>query len=189
MKPTVDIERMSDETLVQEIIKSRNSAFFAVLYDRYASQVFNKCLGFAKSKVEAEDLTHDIFIKLFVKLSTFKGKAKFSTWLYSFTYNYCVNYVQRDAYKNKEVVSEVESKDTTTEISDAELFEIKTANLKTAMDQIDPKHKMILLLKYQDECSIKEIQELLNLNESAVKMRLKRAKESVMEVYKNCNNG
>ena len=81
MKTAVNIGQLSDESLVEEIIKTKDSALFAELYDRYAPKVYNKCMGFAKSKVEAEDLTHDIFIKVYVKLNSFKGNAKFSTWL------------------------------------------------------------------------------------------------------------
>jgi RNA polymerase sigma-70 factor (ECF subfamily) len=51
LKPSVKIDQLSDEELVIEIIKTKDSALFAELYDRYASVVYNKCLGFAKSKV------------------------------------------------------------------------------------------------------------------------------------------
>ena len=107
MKSAVKTDQLSDEELVSEIIKTKDSTLFAILYDRYAPKVYNKCLGFAKSKVQAEDLTHDIFIKLYVKLNSFKGTSKFSTWLYSFTYNFCVNFVQRDSYKNKDRLMKV----------------------------------------------------------------------------------
>ena len=177
-------QKLSDEDLVKQIALTKDSILFAELYDRFAPKVFNKCLGFAKSKVEAEDLTHDIFIKLFVKIDSFKGNSKFSTWLYSFTYNFCVNYVQRNAYKNKEQVKEVVIKeDTAAEVSDNELLQIKADKLNMVLSAIDPKDKMILLMKYQDELSIKEIQEVLGIGQSAVKMRIKRAKESAMEVY------
>lgn len=86
---------ISDEELVSQIASSSDSQSFAILYDRYSNTVYNKCLSFVKSKEEAQDITHDIFIKLYFKLSSFKGNAKFSTWLYSFTYNFCVNHVQR----------------------------------------------------------------------------------------------
>lgn len=82
---------ISDEELVSQIASSSDSQSFAILYDRYSNTVYNKCLSFVKSKEEAQDITHDIFIKLYFKLSSFKGNAKFSTWLYSFTYNFCVN--------------------------------------------------------------------------------------------------
>lgn len=179
------IHQLSDEDLVKEIVQTKNSVLFAELYDRFAQTIYNRCLGFAKSKVEAEDLTHDIFIKLFVKLDMFKGNSKFSTWLYSFTYNFCVNYVQRNPYKNKEEVKEVVVKESSEiEVSDDEILRIKADKLKKVLSIIDPKDKMILLLKYQDELSIKEIQEVLSIGQSAVKMRIKRAKANAMEIYR-----
>jgi len=178
---------LSDEELVYKIVETNNTHLFAVLYDRYSSVVYNKCYGFSKNKEEAQDLTHDVFIRLFVKLRTFKGKSKFSTWLYSFTYNFCVNYVQRDAHKKKEKKTIVtdQVKDTTSfdEIDDATLFELKSDKLAKAMQIIDPNDKMILLMKYQDDLSIKEISEVLEIGESAVKMRLKRAKGKVVNIY------
>ena len=180
--------KLSDEELVKEIILTKNSELFSELYDRYAGTVFNKCLSFAKNKVEAEDLTHDIFIKLYVKLNSFKGTSKFSTWLYSFTYNFCVNYVQRNSYKNKEKVDdEIIERNASVidEISDDDIYQLKVEKLQKVLSIIDSKDKMILLMKYQDDLSIKEIKEALGIGESAVKMRLKRAKEKVMEIYKD----
>ena len=186
LKPSVDLGQLTDEELVNEIVKTKDSLLFAELYDRYAPKVYNKCLGFAKDKVEAEDLTHDIFIKLFVKLKSFQGKSKFSTWLYSFTYNFCVNFIQRNTYKNKEQVDDLiveKNASVVDEISDHEILQLKSNKLKKALSIIDAKDNMILLMKYQDELSIKEIKDALEIGESAVKMRLKRAKEKVLEVY------
>lgn len=178
---------MSDEELISKIISTNDSYLFSQLYDRYVGVVYNKCLGFSKSKEEAQDLTHDIFLKLFVKLRSFKGKSKFSTWLYSFTYNHCVNYVQRDSEKKKPKVPIDVYLDTftTEEVSDDDLFSLKAKKLKFVLEKIDVNDKVILLLKYQDDLSIKEIQSILGIGESAVKMRLKRAKEKVIVIYNN----
>ncbi len=187
MKAT-EITKLTDEELVSKIVQTNNTHLFAVLYDRYASVVYNKCYGFAKSREEAEDLTHDVFIRLFVKLRTFKGRSKFSTWLYSFTYNFCVNYVQRNVHKKQEkvtvVTDQVKEDSSIEEIDDATLFALKSDQLAKALEMIDPNEKMVLLMKYQDDMPIKEIAQLLELGESAVKMRLKRAKEKVVEICK-----
>ena len=187
MKSTDDITLLSDNELIEKIVKANDTHLFAVLYDRHVSLVYNKCYGFANSKEEAQDLTHDVFIKLFVKLRTFKGTSKFTTWLYSFTYNFCVNYVTRNNYKKNEKNFEDEISDNSDEIDSTEevLFEMKTEKLKKALNLIDPHEKMILLLKYQDDFSIAEISEALEIGDSAVKMRLKRAREKVINVYKN----
>lgn len=185
---TQSVHNLTDEELVFKIVETNNSQLFAVLYDRFSKVVYNKCYGFSKNKEEAEDLTHDVFIRLFVKLKTFKGNSKFSTWLYSFTYNFCVNYVQRNAHKKKEkvtvVTDQIKEDDATEEIDDAQLLELKSEKLAKALMLIDVKEKMILLMKYQDDMSIREISEALDLGESAVKMRIKRAKQKVITAYK-----
>ncbi|SDX41356.1 RNA polymerase sigma-70 factor, ECF subfamily [Lutibacter oricola] len=188
MNSKKDIALLSDNELVERIVKTNNTNLFSVLYDRHVNSVYNKCYGFASSKEEAQDLTHDVFIKLFVKLRTFKGTSKFSTWLYSFTYNFCVNYVTRNNYKKNEKNFEGEIPDDETEeldSSESALFGLKTEKLSKAMELIDPSDKMILLMKYQDDFSVKELSTALEIGESAVKMRLKRAREKVISVYKN----
>ena len=86
---------LSDEELVEQIVKTKNDILFGVLYERFAHVVYNKCYGFTKTKEEAQDLTQEVFVKLFVKLPSFSGRSKFSTWLYAFTYNLCVDYVKK----------------------------------------------------------------------------------------------
>jgi len=177
---------LSDEELVEQIVANNDPLLFGKLYDRYAKMVYNKCFGFATSESEAEDLTQDVFLQLFIKLRTFKGRSKFSTWLYSFTYNFCVNYVNRNKQRKMSdqsvQVDETEYK-LTEEIPDESLFEMKADKLKKSLALLSAEDKSILLLKYQDGASIKELVTLLELGESAVKMRIKRAKERLLEIY------
>ncbi|NRB59148.1 MAG: RNA polymerase sigma factor [Winogradskyella sp.] len=179
--------KVSDEALVEAIIKTNDTLLFEVLYDRHATMVYNKCNGFANSVDEAKDLTQDVFLRVFVKLSSFKGKSKFSTWLYSFTYNHCVNYVTRNTAKKIEKKSV--SSDSIENIGEEDLDSTKAfqnmrvEKLQKVMDLISPDDKMIILLKYQDNLSIKELFQALDIGESAVKMRLKRAKEKLIRKY------
>ncbi|TYA78434.1 RNA polymerase sigma factor [Seonamhaeicola marinus] len=189
MKTLDKFKTQSDEDLVKAIVKNNDTLLFEILYDRYSMLVYNKCLGFAKDDDEAKDLAQDIFLKLFVKLASFKGNSKFSTWLYAFTYNHCVNYVTRNTakkfekkavdYKDIENLSEDGYEDENSFLS------MKVDKLKVAIEQISPDEKMILLLKYQDSLSIKEIVTALGIGESAVKMRIKRAKDKLITVYNN----
>lgn len=178
---------MSDEELVRAIISSNDTMLFEILYDRYSKVVYNKCYSFARNQDEAEDLTQDVFLKLFVKLRSFKGNSKFSTWLYAFTYNHCVNYVNRSTAKKiqrNSVDAEVlEYTAYDPQADDREISQLQVGKLKEALELVSPDEKMILLLKYQDGLSIKELTEILDIGESAVKMRLKRAKEKLVIVY------
>lgn len=188
MEPSDKIDKLTDEELVSAIVKTNDTLLFAVLYDRFASLVYNKCYGFAKDGDEAKDLTQDIFLKLFVKLGSFKGKSKFSTWLYAFTYNHCVNYVTRNTAKKfeKKSVDYADIENISEDYDESSDFsQMRVDKLKRALELVSPDEKMILLLKYQDNLSIKEIESVLGVGESAVKMRIKRAKDKLLTVYEN----
>ncbi len=177
---------LSDEELVRRIVKTNNTMLFEVLYDRYSKKVYNKCYGFSRSDDEAEDLTQDVFLMLFVKLGSFKGKSKFSSWLYSLTYNFCVNYVNRNRErKMSDQSDQIETNEHKLNIvvNDGSLFDLRSDKLKKALTLISPEEKTLLLLKYQDDVPIKELCTLLEVGESAVKMRLKRAKARIIETY------
>jgi len=178
--------QLSDEELVERIVAKNDTLLFGVLYDRYVKMVYNKCYGFARSQDEAEDLTQDVFLLLFIKLASFKGRSKFSTWLYSFTYNFCVNYVNRNKQRkmsDKSVPMDATEYKLTDEVPDESIYEMKAHKLEKALVEISAEDKSILLLKYQDGASIKELSNLYEIGESAVKMRLKRAKAKLMETY------
>ena len=188
MQPSNDILKLSDENLVTAIVKDNNTMLFEVLYDRFATVVYNKCYGFSRDEDEAKDLTQDVFLKLFVKLSSFKGQSKFSTWLYAFTYNHCVNYVTRNTAKKfeKQSVDYADIENMSDEVEDSSDFsDMRVDKLKKALELVSSDQKMILLLKYQDNLSIKEIESVLGVGESAVKMRIKRAKAKLLTVYDN----
>lgn len=177
---------MTDEELVRKIVKNNNMMLFEILYDRYSQIIYNKCYGFSKSSAEAQDLTQDVFLQLFVKLGSFKGNSKFSSWVFSFTYNFCVNYVNRNKGRKISDKSDSISDDNdrlSVYIDDDSVLEMRAGKLKKALELIEPEDKTILLLKYQDDVSIKELAMLMNIGESAVKMRLKRAKARIAEVY------
>ncbi|MEM1258218.1 MAG: RNA polymerase sigma factor [Bacteroidota bacterium] len=180
-------DNLTDEELVQNIVAKNDTLLFGVLYDRYARMVYNKCYGFAKSTDEAEDLTQDVFLMLFIKLASFQGRSKFSTWLYSFTYNFCVNYVNRNKQRkmsDKSVSMQDVDYKIPDEVSDERIYEMKANKLEKALEMVAPEDRSILLLKYQDGASIKELADFMELGESAIKMRLKRAKAKLLEIYK-----
>ena len=68
-------------------------------------------------------------------------------------------------------------------IDDKEIFELKIEKLNQSLKELEVEDKSILLMKYQDEFSIKEISESLEIGESATKMRLNRAKSRLLKIY------
>lgn len=177
----MNFNKLSDEQLVFLYLENQSNFYFEQLYDRYADKIYRKCLSFVKDEPKAEDYTHDIFMKLVLNLASYKETAKFSTWLYAITYNYCIDQT-RIAKKINEKPME-EFFDLVDDDDEAELAEMEANRLRKALQQIVPEDKSLLMMKYQDEMSIKEISGNLDISESAVKMRLLRAKDKLKKAY------
>jgi RNA polymerase sigma-70 factor (ECF subfamily) len=132
----------------------------------------------------AQDLTHDILIKAFLKLNTFQGRSSFSTWLYQVSYTHCIDYLRKSKRMKSEELDEehFDSGDddpNQDQIHEKELLELRISRLWEILEEIQPEEKMFLLMKYQDNTSIRDMAEQFEMSESAVKMRLKRIRDKV----------
>lgn len=163
--------------VINSYLGSQASVCFAILYKRYSGKVYSKCISLLKDEALAQDATQEIFTKIFLNLARFSGKSKFSTWVYSISYNYCIDYIRRKK-KQKNLFSDEMEKapDIIDEVPDEELLEMEVYQLRTVLNHLPQGDKAILLMKYQDDMSIREIAGTLSKTESAVKMKIKRAK-------------
>ncbi|MFA6404154.1 MAG: sigma-70 family RNA polymerase sigma factor [Salinivirgaceae bacterium] len=176
---------LTDAEVVNKIVDDKKSELFEVLYHRYEHKVLDKCYSLVKNKQLAKEFTEDIFTKSFEKLSTFNHSAKFSSWLYSITYNYCIDYLRirkkmhyPDWNKQNEIPEIIdETEDDFTDMNYQRLLDI--------LELIHPEEKALLLMKYQDELSLKQIAPALRISEDAAKMRLKRARTRVIYLYRS----
>lgn len=180
----INTKKMTDEQLVVAL-QNGNSAAMGELYSRYYLVVFNKCLSFTKNTDDAADLAQDVMIKVFEKVKSFKGNARFSTWLYSITFNYCTDR-QRKA-KNKrfsslEVQFDLEDQ---SELTLAEALEMgmREEYAGKVLSCIEVEDRELLLMKYQHNRSIQELQAMYGLSASAIKMRLLRARAKAVSQY------
>ncbi len=167
---------LTDEEVIKRYLETSERKYYSILYDRYSNKVFGKCISLLKSESKAEDATQDIFIKILLNLSKFSGKSKFSTWVYSITYNYCIDLIRRKKKDPSVLMDNIaDSHDPIEEVEDQFLLETNIKRLKIILEEIPVGDKSILLMKYQDSLSIKEIGEMLDKSESAIKMKIKRA--------------
>lgn len=176
-------QEKSDEEIVVLIMNSGNKELFEVLYSRYNKKVKDKCFSFLKDTKQSEEFANDILTKAYEKISGFKGNSSFSSWLYSITYNYCIDYLRA---KKKLHYPEWNSSNELPEIideSEADLEEASYDNLLNILELIHPEEKVLLLMKYQDNLPIRHIAKTLRISEDAVKMRLKRARSRVIYLY------
>lgn len=177
-------KRLSDTELIQQYLETQESAYFNLLYDRYATKVYSRCISLLKDTALAQDAAQEIFVKIFLNLSSFSERSKFSTWVYSITYNYCIDLIRRKKKVQNIFSDEMEQvPDVADEVPDEELLAMEVGRLKDVLDAIPVGDKAVLLMKYQDDMQIKEIAQVLDKTESAIKMKIKRAKHKAQQVY------
>lgn len=156
-----------------------------MLYARYSDKVYAKCLYMLKDEVRAQDLAQEIFLKVYLYLPKFVAKSSFSTWLYSITYNQCIDAI-RKAKKERSifVITAEFTKEFFTTESDQDIYkELKLDQLEDIINRLPIKDKALILMKYKQEMSVRDIAEALGKTESAVKMSLKRAKDKARANY------
>jgi RNA polymerase sigma-70 factor (ECF subfamily) len=176
----------SDESLINDYLVSQNNKYFDNLYNRYKDKVYGKCLSMLNDEEKSQDAIQDIFIKVLLNLSTFKQDSKFSTWLFSITYNYCIDMIRRDGKFLTEIIDEKKGSDLLMAedgIEEKKLLEIKVERLDAVLDVLPDRDRSVLIMKYQGDLSIKDISDMMGKSESAIKMILKRAKEKSLRVY------
>lgn len=178
---TTKVKTASDEELIAAITIEGKTDLYGKIYDRYANKVYRKCISFVKDADTAQDMVQDVFLKVFFQLPKFKGKSRFSTWLYAITYNFCVEYYRKNSrYTMVDIDEGPEIADKS--MDEQEVLQIRTEILRKSLEKVSPEDKMILLMKYQDDTPIRDIMQHLNISESAVKMRLARARKRVKTV-------
>ena len=169
---------MEDPQVIHTYLETQASQCFSLLYTRYAGKIYSKCLSMLRDEARAQDATQEVFTKIFLNLAKFSGKSKFSTWVYSITYNFCIDYIRRTKKKKDIFSDDIERlPEVPDEVPDEELLLMEVAQLRKVLSELNVDDKTILMMKYQDGMSIKEIAEIIDKTESAVKMRIKRAKE------------
>jgi RNA polymerase sigma-70 factor (ECF subfamily) len=177
-------ESITDAEVIEKYLASSNSHYFNLLYDRYSRKVYAKCISLLKDQAWAEDATQDIFMKILLKIGDFSGKSKFSTWLYSITYNYCIDLLRKRKKDPSVLVEDFgENDDIEDSVEDSFLMETSVTRLKVILGELPVSDKSVLLMKYQDEMSIKEMCDVFDKSESAIKMKIKRAKEKFVRIY------
>lgn len=175
---------VADEDIVKLLNKEGDTSLFSIIYERYHDKVLDKCYSLLHNRELAEEFTEDVLSKTFEKLSGFRGNSSFSSWLYSITYNHCIDFLRE---KKKLHYPNWNTQNDLPEIIDdleEDLTDVHYSRMMKILDIMHTEERAMLLMKYQDDLPIKEIADSLRLTEGATKMRIKRAKARLVYLYK-----
>ena len=176
--------RLKDEAVIEKILSENKPELFEILYRRYHQKVVDKVFSFLKNRKIAQEFSNDILTNVYEKLPGFRGTSSFSSWVYSITYNYCIDYLRLQKrlhypdWNKTNVIPEIPDE------SEEDLSGATFENVMAILELVHPEEKALLLMKYQDQLSLKEIAQTLRVSEDAVKMRLKRARTRVYYLYR-----
>ncbi|MBQ5879435.1 MAG: RNA polymerase sigma factor [Alistipes sp.] len=169
-----------EQRLIQKVREGDVEAF-APLIERYSRPIFALVVGIVGHREEAEELTQDIFVKAYTKLSTFSFRSSFSTWLYRIACNTALTAVRRRQrrfalfdFSRTERLPEMPDDEELTELSEAQ-----EQALRRALDRLDPEERALIQLHYYENRPLSECGEILSLPESNTKVRLHRIRKKL----------
>jgi|APCry1669189204_1035204.scaffolds.fasta_scaffold04094_2 RNA polymerase sigma-70 factor, ECF subfamily len=168
-----NLGKKTDEELLQ-LIRDGNKEAFSVLYSRYSIKLYNFFLRMLdKDHGKAEDFTHDLFLKIIENPFLFDMNRRFDTWVFHIAYNICKNEYRKMAVRNEYQQGPGKDLPVITEAGNDRSDVLKFSEaLDHHLQLLDERHKMVFLLRYQQEISIREIAEILDCPEGTVKSRL-----------------
>lgn len=182
-KTTTTIETATQLVALVERARGGNRAAFAQLADRFHKDIFRMVYYRVRSRTDAEDITQDVFLKAFQKISGIQEPAKFRAWLFSITLNRIRDFQRKKRFRSL-FKAEVENIDAhTPDPGDTEQPDALDQVLKKdfwrqiglILNKLSTMEKEVFLLRFFDHFSINEIAGLLKKNESTVKTHLYRA--------------
>lgn len=172
------LSEMSDEHLVQQFVQGNTQAF-DYLYDRYVKTVYDR-VRYVTPETDVEDVTQEVFIALLGSLSSFRGEAKFSTWLRRLTKNKVAEYYRKRSRKKETMQVDLEHAEQKSDQSNASILEDRIT-LRHALNNIAEDYREVILLRYAEEMRFKEIAELLDQNPEATKSLYRRAMSALQK--------
>lgn len=172
---------------IKQVIKGDQNAFSEII-EIYKDKVYQLCYRMLGNQHEAEDIAQEAFIRAYVNIHTFNQKLKFSTWLYRIATNLSIDRIRKkkpDYYLDAEIAgtdgltmySQVEADGLLPE-EEIEGLELQES-IQKAILSLPDKYRSVIVLKYIDELSLKEISEILDLPIGTVKTRIHRGREAL----------
>jgi RNA polymerase sigma-70 factor (ECF subfamily) len=159
----------------------------AAIYEEHSQPIYYLTLRFLGDPTQAEDATHDVFLKAFRKLADFKGQSSLRTWLYRIAINHCQNLTQ--SWQARHIFSNADEVVWETAVGAAEsplrILETKELGqrIQQALAALPDEHRMLLLLVADQQLSYDEVAALTGQTSDAVRGKLHRARKSFAVIF------
>src|SRR5215475_14540559 len=165
-----------DRELIARAKVGDRSACEAIV-DQFAPMVFRLISRFFRMREDVEDLAQDVFLKVFARIDQVRPDENFPGWLARVTVNTCYDELRKA--RRRKLAMETYGPEAANEPSVAPLEPDSFGKARLAVQRLDPKLRIPLLLKEVEEMSVEEIARSMGLTETNVKVRLFRARKKL----------
>lgn len=188
---------MINETELIERLKQADDAAFRTIVEQWQDMVYNTILGIVQNETEAEDLTQDVFIKVFEKIGTFKGDSKFSTWLYRIATTTALDHLRSKKRKKRFGFLQSLSGEGGEEREQLPDFNHPGVSLDNkeratvlfkAIEELPDNQKAAYTLHKLEGLSYRDVSEVLNTTVSAVESLMSRANQNLRKQLEDYYN-
>lgn len=184
----------SDHELVKRAVEQSDQAAYAELLGRYRDSIYFMFVKMVGNKDDAEDLTIETFGKAFKSLPNYQPNFAFSTWLYRIATNNGIDFLRRkkqNIYSIDDTIKGKDGDEITVDIrsqapdpEEEMIRKQKKEVLRQFIDQLKPRYRQLIELRYYENLSYEEIAERLNLPLGTIKAQLFRAKDLLYQIVK-----
>jgi RNA polymerase sigma-70 factor, ECF subfamily len=174
------IASQTTDALIERCLQGDQTAWDDIVR-QHRRKVFNLAYKFVGRQDEAEDLTQDIFLKVFRALHTFDRRANFQTWLISISRNLCIDHYRSVRKERATIARDVDASGMTpvapgrSPYGQVELGDVKR-RINEALTKLPPALRQAVVLRDLQEFSYQEIADQLGLPEGTVKSRINRGR-------------
>ncbi|GHT61054.1 DNA-directed RNA polymerase sigma-70 factor [Bacteroidia bacterium] len=167
-------------------VKAGDFRSFAPLVSKYRNMVFTIVLKIVENREDAEDISQEIFIKVFKSIQQFREDSEFSTWLYRIAYNTALSELRkRKLFLTSIDDSFISINEPVTEENNEDEMEVKLQYLDKALKRLPPDDVFLLTLHYLEGQSVENMGRISNLTVSNVKVKLHRIRKKLaLEIIK-----
>ena len=178
-----------DDVRLMLDFQAGNTESFERLLEKYFPPVMNFVYRYTGNRTVAEDLTQEVFIKVYRSAASYTPKARFKTWIYTIARNCAFNEAKRSSRGNVslDAIIDTGSERLQRQVEDKEapqpgeeLIRSETIQrVREAVASLPDKQRTAIILRRYDEFSYEEIAETMHISEKAVKSLLNRARENL----------
>ena len=171
-----------DEDIQGLLRKRRYQQAFERLLDLNEVKVFRMAVMFLRDRGRAEEVTQDIFLKLWRALPSFDGRAAPSTWLYTIARNTCLSALRAEAHRRALPIESIIEPAASGEVGGSDV--LQRIELKQCLDRLPGIQREVITLFYLQERSVDDVARMLDIPEGTIKSHLYRARLSLAAMMK-----